>query len=136
MSRLRLLSIPLALLVVANTARAQHEGGARSSSAAKPSAEVHQASGGSWNGTASKWGGSPVQAPANTRARIVYVVPATVYVPAVVAAPAPVADSYVVDTVYATTSTPVEMRVITSNHEPRQLTTIEVYRLQPRFQKP
>jgi hypothetical protein len=134
MSRLRILSVPLALLVAVNAARAQHEGGARSSSTAKPSAEVHQASGGSWSGTASKWGGSPVQAPA-TRARIVYVVPVAVYVPAVVA-PVPVADSYAVDTVYATASTPVEMRVITSNHEPRQLTTIEVYRLQPRFQKP
>ena len=58
------------------------------------------------------------------------------YIPVAVAAPAPVPVTYASDTACATAAGPVDMQVITSKHEEHVLTTLEVYRLQPRFQKP
>jgi hypothetical protein len=64
------------------------------------------------------------------------VIPSSAYIPVAVAAVAPVAVTYVVDTVYAPASADaVEMRVVTSRHEPREQTTMDVYREQ-RFGKP
>jgi hypothetical protein len=64
------------------------------------------------------------------------VIPSNAYIPVAVAAVAPVAVTYVVDTVYAPAPAgAVEMRVVTSRHEPREQTTMDVYREQ-RFGKP
>jgi hypothetical protein len=139
MPRLRILSIPVALLIAVSPASAQYRGGAAPTSGASHAgaAAVRQAAGGSWNGTASKWGGSPVQRQVERRERrerLVYVLPFATYMPVAVTAPAPIAVTYVVDTVYAA-APPVQMQIVTSGHEPRELTTLEVYRLQPRFQK-
>ncbi|MGH7653806.1 MAG: hypothetical protein ACREN6_04000, partial [Gemmatimonadaceae bacterium] len=56
------------------------------------------------------------------------------YIPIAVAAPYPVAAP--VDTCAPAPEGSVEMPIVVTRHEERQLTTIEVYRLQPRFQKP
>ena len=138
MTRVRMMLVPVALLLAAGSARAQHWGGHSSSAADKhdASAETKHASGGAWNGTASQWGGSPVQARAASRVRLQFVIPANAYIPVAVAAAAPVAVTYVVDTVYAPAPAgAVEMRVVTSRHEPRERTTMDVYREQ-RFGKP
>ncbi len=137
MTKFQLLSIPLALLAAAGTAGAQHWGGSPTSSSAKPAAQVNQASGGSWNGTASKWGGSPIQQPMQRQAQVGYVVQTGAYIPVAVAAPAPVPVTYVVDTVYAPAyaAAPVEMKVVTSGHTTSQPSTMDVYRRQARFAK-
>jgi hypothetical protein len=137
MIRFRMMFVLVALLAAASPARAQHWGGGPvSSDRHDASAEMKHASGGGWNGTASQWGGSPVQAPAASRSRFQYVIPSNAYIPVVVAAAAPVAVTYVVDTVYAPAPAgAVEMRVVTSRHEPREQTTMDVYREQ-RFGKP
>jgi hypothetical protein len=137
MTRFHLLFVPAALALCASPVLAQHWGAAPASNTAKPAAEVHQASGGSWSGTASKWGGSPVQSQSDHRARNVNLIQGIAYYPAAVAAQVPVQAACADAVDAAATSSSVEMKVITSKHdEPRQLTTIEVYRLQPRFQKP
>jgi hypothetical protein len=138
MTRFRVIFVLVALSAVGSTSHAQQWG--RSSSTASgrhgSTQESQQASGGAWNGTASQWGGSPVQAPAASRLRFQYVIPSNVYIPVAVAAAAPVAVTYVVDTVYALAPAgAVEMRVLTSRHEPREQTTMDVYREQ-RFGKP
>ena len=138
MTRFRVIFVLVALSAVGSTAHAQQWG--RSSSTASgrhgSTQESQQASGGAWNGTASQWGGSPVQAPAASRLRFQYVIPSNAYIPVAVAAVAPVAVTYVVDTVYAPAPAgAVEMRVVTSRHEPREQTTMDVYREQ-RFGKP
>jgi len=137
MTRFRMMFVLVALLAAASPARAQHRrGGPVSSDRHDASAETKQASGGAWNDTASQWGGSPVQAPAASRLRFQYVIPSNAYIPVAVAAAAPVAVTYVVDTVYAPAPAgAVEMRVVTSQHEPREQTTLDVYREQ-RFGKP
>lgn len=137
MTRFRLMFVSIALLALAGSAGAQRWGGSPSSSSAKggSSAQVHQAGGGSWNGSVSKWGGSPVQPAGNPRAQLVYVIPMNAYLPAAVAAPAPVPVTYVVDTVYsAAPANPVAMQVVAPSRAKPQLTTMEVYR-QQRFGK-
>jgi hypothetical protein len=136
MLRFRLLVVPLALVLSTNPALAQRWGGSPPSASTKPAAQVKAASGGAWNGTASKWGGSPVQSPATSQLRIVYVIPQTVYIPVATAAPAPDPSSYVVDTVYSSQTSPVEMRVVRSVRAESQPTTMDVYRQQARFAKP
>ena len=138
MARFRVIFVLVALSAVGSTSHAQQWG--RSSSTASgrhgSTQESQQATGGAWNGTASQWGGSPVQAPAGSRLRFQYVIPSNAYIPVAVAAVAPVAVTYVVDTVYAPAPAgAVEMRVVTSRHEPREQTTLDVYREQ-RFGKP
>lgn len=138
MTRFRVIFVLVALSAVGSTSHAQQWG--RSSNTASgrhgSTQESQQASGGAWNGTASQWGGSPVQAPAASRLRFQYVIPSNAYIPVAVAAAAPVAVTYVVDTVYALAPAgAVEMRVVTSRHEPREQTTMDVYREQ-RFGKP
>jgi hypothetical protein len=140
MLRLRMISIPAALLFAAGTASAQRWGGGStgqtghgSAPAAHPAAPKSPAATVSSNGTISKWGGSPPERSHDgQRGRFGQT---DAYIPIAVAAPYPVPVS-------ADPSCPpdadasVEMPVITTHHEDRQLTTIEVYRLQPRFQKP
>ncbi len=142
MLRLRMLSIPAALLFAASTASAQqqHWGGGSagqtghgSAPATRPAAPVSPTATVSSNGTISKWGGSPPERNHDgQRGRFGQT---NAYIPIAVAAPYPVPAT-------ADPSCPpddnasVQMPVITTHHEDRQLTTIEVYRLQPRFQKP
>jgi hypothetical protein len=135
MTRFQLLSIPLALFAVAGTAGAQRWGGSPASTSARPAGQVTQASGGSWNGTASQWGGSPIQQPVQRQAQGGYIVQTGAYIPVVVAAPAPIPVTYVVDTVYAQAA-PVEMKVVSSGPAKTQPSTMDVYRQQARFQKP
>ncbi len=137
MTRFRMMFILVALLAAASPARAQHRGGGPVSSDRHDApAETKHASGGAWNGTASQWGGSPVQAPAVSRLRFQYVIPSNAYIPVAVEAVRPIAVTYVVDTAYAPVPAgAVEMRVVTSRHEPREQTTMDVYREQ-RFGKP
>lgn len=129
--------VPLALLLTANVAGAQRSGGSPASAGQQGShVETRPATGGSWNGTASKWGGSPVQVPRSPRTRAVYVFPAEAYNPAAVAVPAPVPATYVVDTVFMVPpASPVDMKVVGSGHREPELTAMDVYR-QQRFKKP
>jgi hypothetical protein len=135
-----MISIPAALLFAASTASAQHWGGGSagqtghgSAPAARPAAPRSPAAAVSSNGTISKWGGSPPERPHDGQRGSFGQTNA--YIPVAVAAPYPVPAA-------ADPSCPpgdnasVEMPVITRHHEDRQLTTNEVYRLQPRFQKP
>ena len=137
MSRIRLPLLPLALLLTASTAGAQRSGGSPTSAGQQVShVETRPATGGSWNGTASKWGGSPVQVPRSPRVRPSYMIPVNAYNPAAVAAPAPVAVSYVVDTVFVVPpASPVDMKVVKSGRSEPELTAMDVYR-QQRFKKP
>ena len=121
----------------AGSAQAQRWGGSpRPAAAGRQSAGARATAGGSWNGTVSKWGGSPVQPGRDARTQCAEAIPWGVVIPRAVAAPAPVPATYAADTSFAAGSGPVEMRVVHEHPEPRQLTTIEVYRLQPRFQRP
>jgi hypothetical protein len=136
MLKLRMMSIPAALLLAAGTARAQHApGGATGHTlppAVHPTAAAPHAAAASWNGTPSKWGGSPPERTRNgERARFGQPI---AYIPIAVAAPysVPAAD----DPCPPAPDASVEMPIVTTHHEERQLTTIEVYRLQPRFQRP
>jgi hypothetical protein len=137
----RPLLILAALVAVVAPAGAQRWGGSPATAADKhtSSPQAHQAGGGSWNGTPSKWGGSPVQLAAESRTRLVYVIPASAYIPGAVAAPAPVPVTYVVDSVYTSYTTasasPVDMKVVSSGRAQSQETTMDVYR-QQRFAKP
>jgi hypothetical protein len=127
--------VPIALLAAVSSAHAQHWGGSPSSTASKPAAEVHQASSGSWNGTASKWGGSPVEHRAESRERPGSFGQANAYIPATVSTPAYLPVTYAADSACTTPiAGPAQMQVVI--RETRPLTTIESYRLQPRFQKP
>lgn len=143
MPRFHAALIPAALFAFAGTAHAQRWGGSPAptsvarSSAAQP--RQVQANAGSWNGTVSKWGGSPVQQRAAVRPRVLYAGQVGgYYIPVPIAAVPAV--TYAADTTCPPATVdatqPVEMQVISSSREPRELTTIEVYRLQPRFQKP
>jgi len=146
MLRLRMMSIPAALLLTASAAGAQRWGGTSGTSGGpaghgsppvtRPTGTAPHSAAASSNGTISKWGGSPPERPHNReRGWTGFYGQPNAYIPVVVAAPAPVPA-------YADPSSPpapdasVDMPVITTRHEERQLTTIEVYRLQPRFQKP
>ncbi len=135
MLRFRFLLVPVALLAGASAAHAQYRSVSAAAAPARtaPNAQVHQASGGSWNGTASKWGGSPVESRHESRGGIGYGNQTIAYIPVVVAVPVAV---YAADTACTPQAAPVDMQVVTSNHDERQLTRLEVYRLQPRFQKP
>jgi hypothetical protein len=146
MTRFRLLCVPFALFAAMSTAHAQRRGGygghagatagghAAASYGGQPTA-VRPASGGAWTGRASKWGGSPVQAPSYARQGAIYGVGTYAYVPPVIAAPAAVPAVVLADTaVTAYDQGPTEMRVVTTA-APRELTTMEVYR-QQRFARP
>jgi hypothetical protein len=86
-----------------------------------------------WNGTPSKWGGSPPErSHEGQRARFNQPV---AYIPIAVAAPEPV-PAYPEAAAAPAPAASVQMPIVTTAREDRQLTTIEVYRLQPRFQKP
>jgi hypothetical protein len=131
----------VAALALAAPAGAQHYGGSPVSSGGRTrsSVESPQSAGGAWTGTASKWGGSPVVPASTDRQRVVYVIPGNAYLPQAIAAPAPVATTYVIDTVYASQAAqaaPVDMKVVTSAHQPSQPTTMDVYRQQARFRQP
>ena len=143
MLRFQMISIPAALLLAAGAAGAQQRwggsGGGQSGHASQPS---HPAGGAmpaavvSSNGVAPRWGGSPPEHRHDRdRGQFGFGGQPGAYIPVVVAAPYPVPAA--ADTACAQTpDASVEMPVITTRHEERQLTTIEVYRLQPRFQKP
>ena len=137
MTRFRLVMIPLALVAAAGPAGAQRWGGSPNPAGQRGSAvETRQATAGSWNDIASKWGGSPVRSEAEPRARAVYVIPPDAYFPVAIAAPAPVTVTYVIDTVYmAASPSPVDMRVVRSGRPEPQLTAMDVYR-QQRFKQP
>ncbi|MFI5232688.1 MAG: hypothetical protein ACHQSE_09270 [Gemmatimonadales bacterium] len=153
MLRLRILSIPAALLFAASTASTasaqRWSAGSTSQTArtAPPAAHAQPAAGhransgpaaaaASWNGVPSKWGGSPPERRHDgDREQRGFRGQRGAYIPIAVAAPYPVPAA--VDTACASApDASVEMPVVTTHHEERQLTTIEVYRLQPRFQKP
>jgi hypothetical protein len=143
MPRLHVLSIAVALVAATSSASAQYRGGGGNSSSARPAPanEVRQASGGAWNGTASKWGGSPVQSRNDgrneARGAVAYFGQTGAYTYGAIAASAPVpATNYAADTACAPAAGPVQMQVVTSQHEDHVPTTLEVYRSQPRFQKP
>ena len=141
--RTRSALITAALLAFAAVAGAQKPPAASASHTAPPAA--HQApaalprgAAAAWNGTPSKWGGSP---PERSHDRQRFGGQRGAYIPVVVYAPYPVDAPYPEaaqpDTTYAPApDASVQMPVITTPHADRQLTTIEVYRLQPRFQKP
>ncbi len=140
MLRVRMLSISAALLFAATaSAQQQHWGGGSggqtghgSAPATRPAAPRSPTATVASNGTISRWGGSPPERSHDSqRGRLGQ---ANAYIPIAVAAPypVPVADPSCPPDDNAS----VEMPVITTHHEDRQLTTIEVYRLQPRFQKP
>ncbi len=145
MTRFRLWCIPFALLAVGGSARAQRAGGSPVSTATSTSSShgrsvaapsQTQTAGGAWTGTASKWGGSPPQAPVSSQARA-YAIP-NAYLLDGVASPTSAPQTLIVDTVYAApvaagVATDVGPRV--TAHEARQPTTMEVYR-QQRFGKP
>ena len=151
MLRSRIPFVSAALLFAASaTAGAQHWSGGstgRTAHAAPPAAHAHpatagsansgtHATGGAWNGVASQWGGSPPERRHDRdRDQRGFAGQRRAYIPIVVVAPYPVAAP--VDTAYAPDPEgSVQMPIVTTRHEDRQLTTIEVYRLQPRFQKP
>jgi hypothetical protein len=126
----RLLFVPAALLLAA-PAGAQKSPAAPGSAHA-PAATLPKGAAAAWTGTPSKWGGSP---PAPARTQSGYTGQPVAYIPIVVAAPYPV-PAYADTTCTQPYQASVEMPVVTTRHEERQLTTVEVYRLQPRFQKP
>jgi hypothetical protein len=144
MTRFRLWCVPLALFAVGGSARAQHAGGSpvpnatstsgsHGHSAAAPSRA--QTAGGAWTGTASKWGGSPPQAPVSSQARA-YAIPSA-YLLDGIASPLSAPQTLVVDTVYTAPVSAVagDVSAKVTARETRQLTTMEVYR-QQRFGKP
>lgn len=137
MSRIRMPLVPLALLCCASIAGAQRTGGSPASPGRLDShVGTNATSGGSWNGTPSKWGGSPVRSQAESRVRAAYVIPSSVYTPVAAAAPAPVEVTYVVDTVFvAPPASPAGMRVVRPSRPQPELTVMDVYR-QQRFKRP
>ena len=140
MLRSRVLFVPAALLLATGVAGAQRSPGSPGSHgsppAARPTGAVPHVRAAAWNGTPSKWGGSPPERRHDgDRGQRGFAGQPGAYIPIAVAAPYPVPAA--ADT--ACSPAPggsVEMPVVTTRHEERQLTTIEVYRLQPRFQKP
>ena len=138
MKRFRLVMIPLALAAAAGSAGAQRWGGSPAPAGRHASnVEPRQTTGVTWNGTVSKWGGSPVRDTDARRLRPVHVIPLDAYFPFAVDAPAPV--TYMVDTVYtvytAVPANAVEMKVVTSSRPEPELTAMDVYR-QQRFRNP
>ncbi len=129
----RMLFVPAALLLT-RLAGAQKPSVAPVTHA--PVAALPKGAAAAWNGTPSKWGGSPpAQSHERDRAQRGFAGQTGAYIPIAVAAPYPVPAP--VDTACAhAPEASVEMPVITTRREGRQLTTIEVYRLQPRFQRP
>ena len=104
-------------------------------------ASAQAAPGAAWNGRQPVWGGSPppTQQEIARQRNAVLLAP---YAQGAFVEPIPTQPYVPVDTVstsynVAPQSNSVQMQVVRT-HEPeqRQLTTIEVYRLQPRFQKP
>jgi len=139
MIRYRLIAVAAALLLAAASAHAQRWGGSpvgHEGSSEPRQASVHAASGASSNGTPSKWGGSPVDTHADSRTRERPERGTNAYIiPVAVAAPTPVPATYTATPGCPPVDGSVEMPVVTTPHESRELTTIEVYRLQPRFQR-
>jgi hypothetical protein len=134
----RMMLVPGALLLAASAGAQQRSPAAAPGHflppAAHPAATAPRPAAAAMNGAVSKWGGSPPER-RHDRDQRVFFGQTGAYIPIAVAAPYPVAA--VPDTACAPApDASVEMPVITSRHEDRQLTTIEVYRLQPRFQKP
>jgi hypothetical protein len=135
MTRFQLVCIPVALVAMASSARAQHVGGSGTSASGSHVTQARQASGGSWTGKASKWGGSPISSPSTVRANTVYVVRTYAYIPTAIVAPTPVPVVAYADTVVVGAENgPVTLQVV-PRHAPRELTTMDVYR-QQRFVNP
>ncbi len=133
----RVIAFSAALLLPA-AAHAQRWGGspmAREGSSGSRQTAAHSVSAASPNGTPSKWGGSPVDTHAESRGRERVERGTNAYIPVAVAAPEPVPAVASGNQGCPQADGSVEMPVITTPHEARQLTTIEVYRLQPRFQR-
>jgi hypothetical protein len=140
MTRYRVIAAAAAALVLtAPSAHAQRWGGGsrmgREGSSEPRQQAAHALSAASSNGTPSKWGGSPVDSRGDARFRERGERGMNAYIPVAVDAPAPVAVISSVNPGCPQADGSVEMPVITTQHEQRQLTTIEVYRLQPRFQR-
>ena len=139
MTRFRIAFVLVALVVITGSARAQRWGGGDSRGSgghASPSSN-RQAAPPAWNGTVSKWGGSPAESREHRHQFSGYLMPLDAYIPDAVAAPAPVPPTYYVDTVYAPSrAAPVQMPVVTSEREAPTPTTMDVYRQQARFRKP
>jgi hypothetical protein len=133
----RVIALSAALLLPA-AAHAQRWGGSpvgRDGASESRQTSTHPASAASSNGTPSKWGGSPVDTRAESRARERVDRGTNAYIPVAVAAPEPVPAVASGNPGCPQPDGSVEMPVVTTPHEQRQLTTIEVYRLQPRFQR-
>lgn len=141
MKKIRILCLVLALPVAATPALGQRWGGSvPASRSAHPArsqpAAAHSAATTLIDGRQPLWGGSPPQTRENRQARQTVFSPYYV-VPAAVAAPQAVAAPVIIGTGDpATANSSYQMPVVTADRAPRELTTIEVYRLQPRFQKP
>ncbi|HXD21994.1 MAG TPA: hypothetical protein VN613_01450 [Gemmatimonadaceae bacterium] len=139
MRKSMLLVLPGALLFAATAGAQRSPASPRTAPAAAhaPGATLPRGAAAAWNGTPSKWGGSPPErAHDHDRGVRGYPGQSGAYIPIAVAAPYPVAaapDTACAPTRQAAAEMPV---IVTPRHEERQLTTIEVYRLQPRFQKP
>ncbi|HEY2850128.1 MAG TPA: hypothetical protein VGI97_09645 [Gemmatimonadaceae bacterium] len=107
-----------------------------------PVATLPRGAAAAWTGTPSKWGGSPPVPVHDRRQRGFVGRPGAYVIPVVVVVPYAVpVDPYEVPVAPDTTYAPdpqaaVAMPVIETHRAERQLTTIEVYRLQPRFQRP
>jgi hypothetical protein len=134
----RVIALSAALLLPSAAAHAQRWGGSpvgRDGSSGSHQATAQSVSAASPNGTPSKWGGSPVDTRSESRARERLERGTNAYIPVAIAAPEPVPAVASGNLPCPQADGSVEMPVITTQHEPRQLTTIEVYRLQPRFQR-
>ena len=132
----RILLVPAALMF-ATVAGAQKPAAAATrtppATGHAPAPTLPRGAAAAWNGVPSKWGGSPPARAEDRDHR--FVGRPGAYIPVAVAAPYPVAAP--IDTVYAPApEAAVQRPVVAAAHEERQLTTIEVYRLQPRFQHP
>jgi hypothetical protein len=137
MSKFRIPLVSLALLLTASVAGAQRWGGSPPSTERHGVAvEAKQAIGGSWNGTASQWGGSPARRETEHRARAGFGIPSYAYFPFAMAAPAAVPVTYLVDTVFVAPQTsPVALNIVAPSRPAPELTAMDVYR-QQRFKKP
>jgi hypothetical protein len=140
MTRYRVIAVVAALFVTAAAARAQRWGGSpagRQGSSESRQTTARAVSAASPNGTPSKWGGSPVDARTGSHSGMFLGNGTGAYIiPAAVAAPTPVVPVIApVDPGCPPVDASVVMPVIHTQREPKELTTIEVYRLQPRFRR-